>query len=77
MSIRTSASKKALELAKYLRKEDPDYIYLKEVFRHLRKELEIKVVSSQRQKKKSIYRQKMRSKNIIKLYGNLKTCKIW
>ena len=44
MSTRTSASKKAIELAKYLRKENPDYMYLKEVFRHLRKELEIKVV---------------------------------
>ena len=40
---RTPAPKKARELAKYLRGEHPDYAYLKEVFRHLRAELEITV----------------------------------
>lgn len=40
---RTPAAKKARELAKYLRREHPDYSYLKEVFRHLRAELEITV----------------------------------
>ena len=40
---RTAASKKAMELVKYLRKEKPDYLYLKEVFRHLRQELNVKV----------------------------------
>ncbi len=40
---RTPARKKARELAKYLRPERPDYAYLKEVFRHLRVELEITV----------------------------------
>ena len=38
---RTSAKKKAQELAKYLRGEHPDYTYLKSVFRYLRTELEI------------------------------------
>lgn len=40
---RTSARQKAQQLAKYLRSEQPDYGYLKEVFRHLRTELGVKV----------------------------------
>ncbi len=40
---RISAKQKAKQLAKYLRPERPDYSYLKEIFRHLRKELDIKV----------------------------------
>lgn len=40
---RTPARKKARELAKYLRGEQPDYAYLKSVFYHLRLELEITV----------------------------------
>jgi integrase/recombinase XerD len=38
---RTSARAKAIELANLLRTESPDYDYLREVFRHLRKELSI------------------------------------
>lgn len=41
--IRTSAKKKAKELAKYLRGERPDYVYLKSLFQHLRTELEIEI----------------------------------
>jgi len=40
---RTSAKKKAKELAKLLRPEAPDYAYLKSVFRELRHELDIEV----------------------------------
>jgi integrase/recombinase XerD len=40
---RTSAKKKAKELAKYLRAERPDYAYLKSVFQYLRNELEVEV----------------------------------
>jgi integrase/recombinase XerD len=40
---RTPARKKARELASHLRGERPDYAYIKEVFRHLREELEIAV----------------------------------
>jgi hypothetical protein len=36
---RTSTRRKARELAKHLRGEQPDYAYLKDVFRHLRAEL--------------------------------------
>jgi len=43
---RTSASKKAKELAKYLRHERPDYDYLKALFKHLRDELDVKVTRS-------------------------------
>ncbi|MFN4249847.1 tyrosine-type recombinase/integrase [Deinococcus sp.] len=43
MTRRTSPRKKARELAKLLRAERPDYAYLKEVFRHLRVELEVTV----------------------------------
>jgi integrase/recombinase XerD len=37
----TPACAKAKELTKFLRAEQPDYAYLKSVFRKLRKELEI------------------------------------
>ena len=40
---RTSARKKARQLAKYLRPERPDYNYLRNVFRYLRQELEVEV----------------------------------
>ena len=40
---RTSAKKKAKELAKYLRGERPDYAYIKSIFQHLRAELEIEI----------------------------------
>jgi integrase/recombinase XerD len=42
-SKRTSAKKKAHELAQQLRVERPDYAYLKDLFRYLRDELEIEV----------------------------------
>lgn len=40
-SVRTPARKKAKQLARHLRGERPDYAYLKQVFRHLREELEV------------------------------------
>ena len=40
---RTSAKKKAKELAKYLRHENPNYDYLKTLFKHLRDELGVEV----------------------------------
>ncbi len=40
---RTPAKRKARELAKHLRGERPDYLYLKEVFQHLRAELGVEV----------------------------------
>lgn len=43
MNERTPAAKKARQLAKLLRAERPDYAYLKQVFFHLRGELEIDV----------------------------------
>lgn len=45
---RTTPKKKAKELAKYLRKENPDYNYLKDLFRYLREELEVVVPSPNR-----------------------------
>ena len=42
-SQRTPAKVKARQLAKHLRDERPDYPYLKEVFRHLRDELDVAV----------------------------------
>ncbi len=51
MKKRTPARQKAIELAKYLRKEQLDYTYLKEVFRYLRKELEIKVTVEPKEQK--------------------------
>ena len=46
---RISAKQKAKQLAKSLREENPDYNYLRELFRHLRAELDIKV--EQKEKK--------------------------
>lgn len=40
---RTSTKKKAKQLAKYLRKERPDYFYIKRLFSDLKKELDIEV----------------------------------
>lgn len=40
---RTPVSKKAKEIAKILKPELPNYFYLKDIFKILRKELEIKV----------------------------------
>jgi len=40
---RTPARKKARELARHLRGEHPDYVYLKQVFRHLREELDVEI----------------------------------
>ena len=51
MKKRTPARQKAIELAEYLRKEQLDYTYLKEVFRYLRKELEIKVTVEPKEQK--------------------------
>lgn len=42
-ATRTPAKRKARRLAKHLRSERPDYAYLKEVFKHLRAELDIEV----------------------------------
>ena len=44
MTNRTmTVREKAQRIARSLRKEEPDYYYLKELFRHLRNELNIKV----------------------------------
>lgn len=45
MEKRTSPRKKALQIIKHLRHEKPDYNYLRAVFVHLRKELEVEVES--------------------------------
>jgi integrase/recombinase XerD len=42
---RVPAKRKARELTKHLRGERPDYAYLKEVFRHLRAELDVQITS--------------------------------
>ena len=41
---RTPVRQKAKLLAKYLKKEHPDYDYLRQLFRHLRKELSVEVI---------------------------------
>lgn len=41
---RTPVRQKAKQLAKYLKKELPDYDYLRQLFRHLRKELSVEVI---------------------------------
>lgn len=46
MDKRTGPRKKAQQIAKYFRHENPDYNYIKAVFKHLREELSIEVKSS-------------------------------
>ena len=43
---RTPPSKMAKQLTKYLRSERPDYNYLRDLFRHLRKELDVNVATA-------------------------------
>jgi integrase/recombinase XerD len=43
---RTPPSKIAKQLIKYLRPQRPDYNYLRDLFRHLRKELDISVTTT-------------------------------
>jgi integrase/recombinase XerD len=43
--IRTPVRDKAKQFSKLLKKEQPDYNYLREVFRHIRKEMDIKIDS--------------------------------
>lgn len=45
MDKRTSPRKKALQIIKHFRHEEPDYDYLRAVFVHLRKELKVEVGS--------------------------------
>lgn len=45
MNKRTPPRKKAIQLAKYLRSESPDYGYLRAVFMYLRQELEVAVTA--------------------------------
>jgi integrase/recombinase XerD len=46
MDKRTGPRKKAQQIVKYFRHENPDYNYIKAVFKHLREELSIEVKSS-------------------------------
>lgn len=46
MTKRTPVREKAKQLSKLLKREKPDYNYLRELFRHLRQELEVKVDSN-------------------------------
>jgi integrase/recombinase XerD len=43
---RATVKEKAKQITKILRKEHPDYFYLKELFKHLRNELNIKVMKT-------------------------------
>lgn len=45
MNKRTPPRKKAIQLAKYLRSESPDYGYLRAIFMYLRQELEVAVTA--------------------------------
>ena len=77
MVNRTPVSEKAKQFIKLLKKEENvDYNYLREVFRTVRKELDIKVNSSI-PKKLLMYQLKMNLVSIMKLFGNLEICVIW
>lgn len=47
---RTPVKEKAKYFCKYLKKEKPDYNYLRELFRHIRKNLNIEIYSSKEKK---------------------------
>jgi integrase/recombinase XerD len=46
--VRTPVRQKAKELAKSLKKERPDYNYMRELFRHLRRELSIEITQTEK-----------------------------
>lgn len=46
MTTRTNPHKKALQIAKYFRHENPDYNYLRAVFQELRQNLNVKVTTA-------------------------------
>lgn len=46
MEKRLSPHKKALQIAKYFRHENPDYNYIRAVFQQLRRELNVQVTSA-------------------------------
>ena len=45
MEKRTGPHKKAMQIIKYFRHEAPDYNYIRAVFQHLRKELNVSVTT--------------------------------
>lgn len=49
--VRTPVREKAKEIVQFLKKEQPDYYYLREIFRHLRKEFQITAPSLERIKR--------------------------
>lgn len=73
---RTSAPKKAKEIAKLLRSEQPGYNYLKSVFRYLREELEISV-PKEGKKLPSVPTSEEMQRATTKLFGKLATYRIW
>ncbi len=49
-AVRTPVREKAKYFCKHLKKENPDYNYLRELFRHIRKNLDIEIESSKERK---------------------------
>jgi hypothetical protein len=74
MQKRTSPKKKALQIARYLREESPDYGYLRTLFMHLRQILEVTV--SSKPKNCHMFQLNMKYKNIMNPYGEAKTSKM-
>ena len=67
-SIRTPVREKAKQIASLLIQEQPDYDYLRELFRHLRKELSVSVP-----KKENVIKKIPSQEDIEKLYDSLKS----
>lgn len=65
---RTPVRQKAKRLAKLLRKENPDYDYLRQLFRHLRTELSVNVTHNE--KNYLTYQQRKKFVNIIRRCGS-------
>mgnify|MGYP004250675789 CR=1 FL=1 len=73
---RTPVRDKAKQISKQLKKEQPDYDYLLQLFRHIRQELNIKVKTGP-PKNSLMCQQKRKLANIIKLCGSQKICSMW
>ncbi len=70
---RTPVKEKAKQLIKLLRQENPDYNYLREVFRQIRKELDVQVNTGAK-KNYLRFQQKKKLLNITRRFGKLGIC---
>jgi integrase/recombinase XerD len=68
---RTPVREKAMYFCKHLKAENPDYNYLRELFRHIRKNLNVEVKSGKEKKLPYVPTEKRNLIDFTTRYGNL------